>query len=664
MTEWVITCNPIYYDLAGAFQKYQEIDWKQSTKICEGDIVYIYVGAGFGGPMKRRTKPKPLPGLVSTPYGAIRYKCRAIKVNMSPDEVKDDGEFSRRDSERARRYMRLQKLEEYKLERYPRQSLLEHGLKTVQGPSRVSAELSAYLASGGETKDMSKHSSFDCNMILYGPPGTGKTYHTVLYAVAICDGKTLEEVKAMPYEEVLKRFQELKSPDVGRVAFTTFHQSYGYEEFIEGIRPRVEDEDNGKLSYQIVPGLFKQFCDEAKNRAVRIQSALTDIKANPTIWCVLLDGTGHSELKSYCFDHNEIRIGWRDWEERITEDTKKLNDKTRAILINFQENMEKGDIVLIEKNNTSIDAIGIVDGEYQYDKDGYENYPRTRKVRWVAKDINENIVALNGGKRLDRKTVYPLPSWRIDLPGILKLIQKYDKSSRYTVQEKESPCVFIIDEINRGNISRIFGELITLIEKSKRRKAEEEMSVTLPYSGDSFSVPQNVYLLGTMNTADRSIALMDTALRRRFSFVEMMPDSEVLEGIEIKEGEDILNVSKMLDVINQRIAYLYDREHMIGHAFFIPLRKDPSIKRLSDIFQKQVVPLLQEYFYEDYEKIQLVLGDNQKSADVYKFILDTKVKVREVFNGHPDIDLPERSYQIQKDAFQKLKSYKEIGGGL
>ena len=511
---------------------------------------------------------------------------------------------------------------------------------------------------------MNGSSSFDCNMILYGPPGTGKTYHTVLYAVAICDGKTLEEVKAMPYGEVLKRFQELKSPDVGRIAFTTFHQSYGYEEFIEGIRPRVEEEDSKRLTYQIVPGLFKKFCDEARNRAVTVKSALSKIKENPTVWCVLLDGTGHSELKSHCFDHGEIRIGWRDWGERITEDTERLNDITRAILINFQENMEQGDIVLIEKNNTSIDAIGIIDGEYLYDKEGYENYPRTRKVRWVAKDIDENIVSLNGGKRLGRMSVYPLPSWRIDLAGLLSLIQKYDKSRHFTIQEAEYPCVFIMDEINRGNISRIFGELITLIEKSKRKKAEEEMAVTLPYSGDTFSVPPNVYLLGTMNTADRSIALMDTALRRRFSFIEMMPDMEVLKGIAIQEGDKILDVPKMLQVINERILYLFDREHMIGHAFFVPLRNEPSVEKLSEIFQKQIVPLLMEYFYEDYEKIQLVLGDNQKSQDAYKFILDTKINVKKIFNGHPQMDLPERAYQIQADAFLRLDSYKEIGEGL
>ena len=138
----------------------------------------------------------------------------------------------------------------------------------------------------------------------------------------------------------------------------------------------------------------------------------------------------------------------------------------------------------------------------------------------------------------------------------------------------------------------------------------------------------------------------------------------MLKGIEITEGGEILDVSKMLSIINERIAYLYDREHMIGHAFFVPLREDASIERLAAIFLKQVIPLLQEYFYEDYEKIQLVLGDNEKSQDTYKFILDTKIKVQEIFNGSPGIDLPEKRYKIQKDAFFKLNSYKEIGEGL
>lgn len=224
--------------------------------------------------------------------------------------------------------------------------------------------------------------------------------------------------------------------------------------------------------------------------------------------------------------------------------------------------------------------------------------------------------------------------------------------------------MFIIDEINRGNISKIFGELITLIEGSKREGMWEEASAILPYSGEEFSVPSNVYLLGTMNTADRSIALMDTALRRRFRFVEKMPDSKVLEGIVV-EG---LHVAKMLDSINARIEFLYDREHTIGHAFFMPLKNDPSLECLASIFSKSVIPLLQEYFYEDYQKIQLVLGDSGKKEEEsgLKFIKDTKVVAKDIFLGNVEdvIDLPERRYSINPEAFLHIDSYKKIAPGL
>ena len=250
------------------------------------------------------------------------------------------------------------------------------------------------------------------------------------------------------------------------------------------------------------------------------------------------------------------------------------------------------------------------------------------------------------------------------VPGIFKAF--CDNASKENAKEEtnDKNFVFIIDEINRGNISKIFGELITLIEGTKRAGMDETASAILPYSEEAFSVPSNVYILGTMNTADRSIALMDTALRRRFQFVEMMPKSDVLEGIEVQG----LNVSKMLDVMNERIKFLYDREHMIGHAFFTGLRKEPTVKKLASIFEKSIIPLLQEYFYEDYQKIQLVLGDNGKGDDEaeLKFIKDTKVVTKDIFVGSVEdvIDLPEKKYDINPGALLKIESYKKIGPGL
>ena len=350
-----------------------------------------------------------------------------------------------------------------------------------------------------EMKELDKE--FDKNLILYGPPGTGKTYNSVIYAVAICDGKPLDELT--DYAAVMSRYNELKK--AGRISFTTFHQSYGYEEFIEGIKPII-DENKQDIGYTIEPGVFKEFCDNAKS---------------------------------------------------------------------------------ITRTSTGIEST--------------------------------------------------------------------------VIEENTEPYVFIIDEINRGNISKIFGELITLIESTKRAGMPEAASAILPYSGDEFSVPSNVYILGTMNTADRSIALMDTALRRRFQFVEMMPDSDVLRKIHADKVED-LDVAAMLDKINERIEYLYDREHTIGHAFFTDLKDDATLEKLQSIFEKSVIPLLQEYFYEDYQKIQLVLGDNAKSDDSLKFIIDEKVIAKNIFKGNVEdvIDLPEKKYSINSKAFENINSYKEI----
>ena len=511
-----------------------------------------------------------------------------------------------------------------------------------------------------EKAKMSENKKIGLNTILYGPPGTGKTYNTVKYAVSICDPEL--NVDEMEYEDILVKYNALKAE--GRIAFTTFHQSYGYEEFIEGIKPVLVSDESAKdstdIQYDVMPGVFKAFCRDAKK--VTISAEGSDVeRTNPKVWCLMLDGTGESELKTYCFENNEIRIGWPQLPERITYETPIETEATRSMLTNFQDDMGIGDIVVTQKVFDRIDAIGIVTGDYEYDSSTFDgDWPRKRSVKWMAKDIDESIYELNGSKHLGRFTIYELG--RVKADDVIKLVNKNPQGEEIVVEQETKPYVFIIDEINRGNISKIFGELITLIEETKRAGSDEAMETTLPYSGESFSVPDNVYILGTMNTADRSIALMDTALRRRFDFVEMMPDSSVIAGVTVQEGKQTVNVAKMLDVINERIEFLYDREHTIGHAFFTPLLKDNSIEVLADIFRSKVIPLLQEYFYEDYAKIQLVLGDNEKSDDSYKFILDNEVKVKSVFKGNPEeiVDLPEKKYEIQDEAFDDIQSYIEI----
>ena len=239
------------------------------------------------------------------------------------------------------------------------------------------------------------------------------------------------------------------------------------------------------------------------------------------------------------------------------------------------------------------------------------------------------------------------------------IFKKFCDEARKAQDKENNEYVFIIDEINRGNISKIFGELITLIETTKRAGKEECISTKLPYSKEEFTVPDNVYIIGTMNTADRSIALMDTALRRRFKFEEMLPNYDLLKDIFVEDEGVKVNIGAMLKTINERIEYLYDREHTIGHAVFLELKENNNIDKLENIFKKSVIPLLQEYFYEDYDKIRIVLGDNAKDEDE-QFISAVSI-LEDVFEGNiDDIDIPEKKYIINYDNFKNIMAYKNI----
>ena len=270
---------------------------------------------------------------------------------------------------------------------------------------------------------------------------------------------------------------------------------------------------------------------------------------------------------------------------------------------------------------------------------------------WLVKGIREDISEVNGST-MTLSSVYRM---NITLADVIAIVSKYSKDTN-EVRENGKNYVFIIDEINRGNISKIFGELITLIEPTKRLGQEEGMYAKLPYSKKSFGVPNNVYLIGTMNTADRSIATIDTALRRRFQFKEMQTNPNVLDGVFV-EG---LSIKEMLIRINQKISVLYDREHTIGHAYFIPLKKNPTVETLASIFENSIIPLLQEYFYDDYEKIRMVLGDNNKTNTEDHFILVNHIDFSSLF-GNADLDFDEnKSYEINHNAFFNIEAYRQI----
>ena len=426
------------------------------------------------------------------------------------------------------------------------------------------------------------------NTILYGPPGTGKTYNSVNYAVAIIEGKDIDVIAAENHDEVLKRYNAYK--EQGLIAFTTFHQSYGYEEFIEGIKPVVSDAaDSVTVEYEIADGLFKSFCENSS----------TD-NAFDQAWDKLVS----------------------EWDENPSFE-KDFKLKTKTVKIKWNSQKQR----FHRSDNPNM--IG-----------RYADYGTVRKLYEGKKVVANN-------------------DWQKQLlymsEAMLNLLKSTYGLPEYKEPAENTPKVFIIDEINRGNISKIFGELITLIEDTKRLGKPEETTAILPYSGKPFGVPDNVYILGTMNTADRSIAQIDTALRRRFSFVEMMPDTEVLEGIEV-EG---INIANMLDIINRRIEVLYDREHTIGHAFFTVLRAEPTIEKLAIIFKKSIIPLLQEYFYEDYKKIRLVLGDNRKNEDA-QFIIEKAHDYAALF-GDVDVGLDDGyRYEINKNAFNNIEAYRSI----
>ena len=362
---------------------------------------------------------------------------------------------------------------------------------------------------------------FPLNTILYGPPGTGKTYNSILYSLGIATKNEgiINRIKNNTEtisDEKINEFNDLKKQ--GQIEFVTFHQSYSYEDFVEGIRPTLDNknvskntksmEENKKdLKYTLYSGIFKDICERAE---------------------------------------------------------------------------EKGNL----------------------DK----NY------------------------------------------------------------------VLIIDEINRGNISKIFGELITLLEPSKRLGETEELKIRLPYSDEEFGVPKNLYILGTMNTADRSIALLDIALRRRFNFIEMPPKYNLLKSISTEtidtESKDIKNtkthnidLKKLLKAINTRIEFLLDKDHLIGHSYFV---KVETFDDLKEVFRNSIIPLLQEYFYDDFEKIKFVLNikDDEDNKDNNSIIRKEKIEseyIPETLPKNFPKSLKNKTiYEINEEAFEEYENYRNI----
>ncbi|WP_282156659.1 AAA family ATPase [Vibrio diabolicus] len=460
------------------------------------------------------------------------------------------------------------------------------------------------------------------NQILYGPPGTGKTYHTIEAAVNAAEPEFVWDTR----EELKAEYDRLVSEQ--RIRFVTFHQSYGYEEFVEGLT--AEATEDKQIAYRVKDGVFKTICDDASVSEKQVSS---QIKSSGRVWKLSIEGTHKNEAKTYCFEHNMGAIGWCETGDLSNGDKNdyflKRGQNDQNSLLYFSNEMTKGDLVLCIDSAKSVEAVGVVIGDYQYIESGVpsrDDFCHQRSIKWLAKGFSVDFKSINGNKQFSQPTCYPL--WRLSVNDVLSHLQSYDVDIHEFDDENNTQpknnYVLVIDEINRGNISKIFGELITLIEPSKRKGASEALELVLPNSGKPFSVPDNLFLIGTMNTADRSLAMMDTALRRRFDFVEMMPKPEVFEDTSKLQG---INLQKLLQVLNQRIEILYDREHTLGHAFFMPVKElvdageeEQAFSALVSVFQNKIIPLLEEYFFEDWSKIRLVLADNQAKPQELQFV--------------------------------------------
>ncbi len=563
-----------------------------------------------------------------------------------------------------------------------------------------SIELWAIYSSGSKPKELEteylRKWSSPLNQIFYGPPGTGKTYNTINEAVQIVEELSPDEFRDK-YEDNRSALKEAyqKYVDEKLIGFCTFHQSFSYEDFIEGIKPIEPKENDTYLKYDVVPGIFKQMANKA--------TTYEKYKVKETAKALTLDDSAYSQAQfykmslgdtlspeddniyKYCIKNNVIALGWggdvdftgakSEEDIRIICDKNNLDSSALKFVKYFILYLKLGNYVIISNGNTSIRAIGKVIGEYEFNDDTDIDYCQFREVEWILKDTNIPVNELYN-RNFSQQTIYKLDK---------DLIKRefFESKSDVILDTKERELlrnhVLIIDEINRGNISQIFGELITLIEDDKREGKPEALKTILPYSKQPFSVPSNLYIIGTMNTADRSIEALDTALRRRFTFREMPPKNDILrnhheriiynqivknvsllwEDKEWKEIEadlkelfidsakyeenkielreklignegaikefdaeehenfykakeiELIDFEKLINCINFRIEKLLDKDHAIGHAYFLSLLNcSYPFNELNLIFENKIIPLLQEYFYGDFGKIGLVLGDS------------------------------------------------------
>lgn len=436
------------------------------------------------------------------------------------------------------------------------------------------------------------------NIVLHGAPGTGKTYDVPELAVRLCDPRFMSNGRSR--EEIVNRYNQLK--DDGRLMFTTFHQSLDYEDWIEGLRPVVNEAS--QVTYEIEDGVFKRLCEAAERS--KLEGNQYGISPDADVWKVSLKRTGDNDVRKDCMENDYIRIGWDEYGDEISDETDggNRNDKGKKILNAYINKMKVGDIVMSCYSSKEIDAIGVITGEYRYDE-SLPAYKRIRPVHWLIKGKRENIVETNGGKEMVESTVYRLKS--IHVEDVEAILEKYGVFIEQ--KEDDKPYVMVIDELNRGNVSKVFGELITLLEADKRKGSKNEESVKLPYSKKSFHVPDNVYLIATMNTADRSLGSLDYAIRRRFAFIAERPigleddrfNAELFEKVSrlFVKNFDAYKASgwdaTMRLLPADTLSDEYKPEDVwIGHSYFL-MQDEEGVDNSRERILYELIPLLEEY---------------------------------------------------------------------
>ena len=470
---------------------------------------------------------------------------------------------------------------------------LEKNGKTLDEISGLAYKKTFSIEKEGKGVTHIMPSKYKLNTILYGPPGTGKTYEARKRAIEIVTGNIPKD------EEIDSEFQRLVEEK--RISFVTFHQSFGYEQFIEGYRPVTSQDDPSitGMEYRREDGIFKEFCESAIPNTGAIK---TIIDADVQIWKMSLGEKFRKDIHDDCLSNDYIRLGY-DTEVKDLNMVNKVYDKNAPNSVNaFFGYMEEGDIVIIRSSPTEFDAVARVTGPCIIRND-FEDYCQVRSVEWLYRGKPVSLKKIPNSKKLMQTTLY-----RIDWMDGLDVSRLIDSGT----ESGDDKYVFIIDEINRGNVSRIFGETMTLIEESKRSKVgdgQNKNSVKLSYSKEDFSIPENVFVIGTMNTADRSLVSLDTALRRRFSFERMMPKPDLLPKYSSINSVDL---KSLLETLNNRIEVLYDKEHLIGHSYFMGIN---DIEQLRIVFTNEIIPLLEEYFHNDYSKIINVLSKKGEPND-------------------------------------------------